>query len=152
MTLAQRQTNKRIKDAYIVAQKRLLKQLEWVYSKYSVDGILNYTGMMKYNRLNNLNKELKKVIKELESTVSSEVKSLQKLELLKGYNDIVKLVPDRSFSMLSKAAIKSAVNNPLKIIALNSLGSDMNFKLQRAVIQNFITGESYFKLVNPGSP
>ena len=128
--------------------KETRSKLALIYEKYSVDGKLSYAEMAKYNRLTQLETELIGVFNETQAKVTSQLTRLPKNVYtdsfaINSFNTEVMTGTKLNWGVLPKDAIKSVANNPLDLIARNSLSQDMRTRIRREIMQGAIQGKSY---------
>lgn len=150
-------TEKELVRNYKASLKKIKGQLDKYYSKYSIDGVLSYAEMTKYNRLNGL---FEQVNGEIYSLTGKNARLTQRLSgemynegfFRHGFNIENQLVARTgsgvalSWGKFNPATIKAAVENPLSKIAFDDLKKSMLTKARRTITQGLIEGQSYHKM------
>jgi SPP1 gp7 family putative phage head morphogenesis protein len=124
-----------------------------LYEKYSKDGILSYSDMTKYNRLDSLNLFLADEMKSLGKSVGSDVKTLVGDMYNKayfGYGQIIDEQADQSLNwgIVNRDTISSLINEPsvagLSLVEILGKAQYNNLlKMRQTLTQSMIQGESY---------
>lgn len=133
---------------YKTALKETRSKLALIYEKYSVAGKLSYADMAKYGRLTQLEGELITVFGEAQTRVTGRLASIPKSVYtesyaLSAYNLELASGTKVNWGLIPKEAVTAAGNNPLDLIARNSLSQDMRTRIRREVTQGVIQGRSY---------
>jgi len=133
---------------YAEALKKIRLDIGKVYEKYAINGKLTNAEMSKYNRLAALEKQ---IVEDLSPAVRKSARLVDKMSKVEYEESFFwyAWTIDQSagvalkWGLLNENAVAAAVANPLEKIALTRLKQDGLIKIQRAVAQGLIRGESY---------
>jgi hypothetical protein len=139
-------------QAYKKALTGIRSDVAQLYAKYEVNGILTYTEMMKYNRLNSLFNTVADQIKDMTGETHRLTRGLasdvyQEAFYRTGFVLEVNAKVALGFTVLKNEAIQASVQNPLSGLTLNErLAANraaVTLKLREQITQGMIRGESY---------
>jgi SPP1 gp7 family putative phage head morphogenesis protein len=146
-------TEKALYGYYKSSRETIKKYLSDLYEKYSKDGILSYSDMTKYNRLNSLNLFIADEMKSLGKFSGSRIKTLVGDLYNKayfGYGDIIDQQANKSLNwgIVNRDTISSLINEPsvsgLSLIETLGKAQYKNLlKMRQTLTQSMIQGESY---------
>jgi hypothetical protein len=144
-------TNKKLRAAYTASLREIQNELAEAYRRYAVKGTLTYAEMAKYGRLESLEKQINAEIAKLSgsvnSTITSGTASMYDTGFLRTAWSIEnELLANVGFTRLPKQAILEAIDNPLAKGSLRRLDFDTKIRVNQAVTQSLINGESYAKM------
>ena len=145
------QTNKKLRSAYNASLREIQDELAEAYRRYAVNGSLTYAEMAKYGRLEGLEKEINAEISRLSGTVNKTISSGTASMYETGFMRTAwsienELLANVGFTRLPKQAILEAIENPLAKGSLKRLDFDTKIRVNQAVTQSLINGESYSKM------
>lgn len=145
------QTNKNLRAAYNASLKEMQDELAEAYRRYAVNGKLTYAEMAKYSRIEALekqiNEELSRLSGSVNKTISSGTASMYETGFMRTAWSIEnELLANIGYSKLPKQAILEAIDNPLAKGSLRRLDFDTKIRVNQAVTQSLINGESYSKM------
>jgi hypothetical protein len=153
LDLLSAETEKSLYGYYKDSRETIKKYLADLYEKYGKDGILSYSDMTKYNRLDSLNLFLSDEMKSLGKSVSSDIKSLVGDMYNKsyyGYGDIIDQQANKSLNLgiVNRDTISSLINEPsvAGLSLIETLGKAQYnnlLKMRQTLTQSMIQGESY---------
>lgn len=143
-----KQAEKLLRSTYQDVLKNVKSEIAWVYEKYAVEGVVSYSDMAKYRRLQILQGELDKILggntktvnKELDKFVETQYKTTFKGEEWAFRNGLEIGV---SFGGIPQKTIDAVLNNPFSLIAKDSLSEAQRIRLRRTLIEGFTQGQSY---------
>lgn len=139
---------KQIAEQYRIALNQTRAKLADIYEKYAIDGVVTYGTVMKYNRLENLEKELLSVFNSSNTTVVAALKRLPKEVLQEAYKRFAYefdngLGVRLTWGALPNAAFENVIDNPLDKIARGNLLVNQKNRIKTALAQGFLQGKSY---------
>lgn len=126
-----------------------------LYEKYSVDGVLNYSDMIKYNRLatmqTSISKQMQDLYKETGRLFSSYLGDMYTLNYYyTGYIIEIATQEKLAFNLISADVINQAIQNPISGLTLNDRlqknRNDIIIKTREQLTQGLIQGESIQKM------
>jgi SPP1 gp7 family putative phage head morphogenesis protein len=133
---------------YAEALKGIRNDIAKLYERYAVNGKLTYAEMSKYNRLASLEAQIAEILRPLFGKIDRLVDKVGPLEYEEGFYRTAWAIDQQSgvalrWGLLNTKAVREAVANPLDKIAKTRLRQDGLTKINRAVTQGLIRGESY---------
>jgi SPP1 gp7 family putative phage head morphogenesis protein len=133
---------------YAEALKKIRADIGKVYEKYAVNGKLTNAEMSKYNRLTALEKQIVEDLSPVVRKSARLVEKMSKVEYEEAFYQYAWTIDQSTgvalrWGLLNENAVAAAVANPLEKIALTRLKQDGLIKIQRAVAQGLIRGQSY---------
>jgi SPP1 gp7 family putative phage head morphogenesis protein len=146
--ITQARYEREIKIAYRTALKSIQGEMAWLYEKYADEGVLTYAEMTRYNRLDGLEREIAGILGENDRTVKRTLNKLTGEQYEQAYfSHAWAIEQDVGVALkwggLRPEDIKAIVNNPLSLIAKDSLTQTERTRIRRAITQGLIRGESY---------
>ncbi len=144
-------TERKILIAYKEALDDIRKALGKVYEKYAQNGALTHAEMTKYNRLKNLHDQLTGIMGPTLSKNGKLVEKLAEVQYEESYYlhawafDQATGVAAR-WGLLNEAAVKAAVENELRKIAIEGIKKDGLIGIRRTITQGIIQGKPYDKM------
>lgn len=151
------ETEKEILRAYKTAQKDIKKQLSDLYTKYEKDGVLTYSEMAKYNRLDGMLKDINSTVNNTSINSGNKIKKLSGNVFENSYYQAgytIEGIADAklSFSLLHKDAIQASVENPIAGLTLSETlqknRKQVITSIKQSVTQGLVMGESYKKMAD----
>jgi len=151
------ETEKEILRAYKTAQKDIKKQLSDLYTKYEKDGVLTYSEMAKYNRLDGMLKDINSTVNNTSINSGNKIKKLSANVFENSYYQAgytIEGMADAklSFSLLHKDAIQASVENPIAGLTLSETlqknRKQVITSIKQSVTQGLVMGESYKKMAD----
>jgi hypothetical protein len=126
----------------------LRSEMAKVYERVAVDGRLTLADMRKYNRLENLEKQINTVLGQgTQKARASMIASQRRLFMQSAdlYAQAMEEAVGRKlpFGMINKRQVASALDNPLEKIALDRLREVTKERIQRAIAQELIRGGTF---------
>lgn len=147
------ETEKKLTEEYYSALKTIKSRLGTLYEKYSTDGVLTYSEMSKYNRLNSMYKFLNSELNSLGKTQDSEIKTLvgsayEESFYRYGYALELDNNLDLNWGLVDRGKIKSLIEEPNVsgkdlLTTLGQQRYDLLIRQRQAIVQGFVLGESY---------
>ena len=146
-------TEKALYGYYKSSRESVKKYLADLFEKYSKNGILSYSDMTKYNRLDSLNLFLADEMKSLGKSAGADIKSLVGDLYNKsyyGYGDIIDGQANKSLNwgIVNRDTISSLINEPsvsglslLEILGKSQYNNLLN--MRQTLVNSMIKGESY---------
>jgi hypothetical protein len=133
---------------YAEALKGIRNDIAKLYERYAVNGKLTYAEMSKYNRLASLEAQIAEILRPMFGKIDRLVDKVGPLEYEEGFYRTAWAIDQQSgvalrWGLLNTKAVREAVANPLDKIAKTRLRQDGLTKINRAVTQGLIRGESY---------
>lgn len=140
-----------IRGHYRDAVREIQAELARLYEKYSTDGALTYAQMTKYNRLLGLEKQIGGILGANDKAFSKTLKKLTAEQYEEAYFGHAWAIDNNvgvalKWGMIREADIEAIVNNPLSLIAKDSLTMLERSAIRRTIVQGLIRGESYPKM------
>jgi SPP1 gp7 family putative phage head morphogenesis protein len=137
-----------VRRNYAEALDDIRDSLRKLYDKYASEGRLTLAEMTKYNRLVNVEKQISGILGPMfakNERIADKIASVNYEEAYYKHTWAISQVAgfDVQFGLLRPDDIKAAVNNPLRRIAEKRLKEDGRAKINRAITQGLIRGESY---------
>jgi hypothetical protein len=151
------ETEKEILRAYKTAQKDIKKQLSDLYTKYEKDGVLTYSEMAKYRRLDGMLKDINSTVNSTSINSGNKIKKLsgnvfENSYYQAGYTIEGMADAKLSFSLLHKNAIQASVENPIAGLTLSETlqknRKQVITSIKQSVTQGLVMGESYKKMAD----
>lgn len=148
-------TEKALIGEYKSALKNMRSELDTIYAKYAKNGVLSYSEMSKYNRLQGLMGELNDQYKTTLNKTKNLVNSNSKKVFEQGYYQTAYALEmatgsKLSFTKLNPKTIQASIENPIAGLTLNE---NLNANRVRVVssiksniTQGLMQGESYHKV------
>ncbi len=138
----------RIAAEYKQALDDTRKKLAITYEKYAIAGELTYGQMAKYGRLSALEKELMGYFQERNTEVKKILKKIPEEIINQSYREFAYQFDNGvgtrlSWGIVPKKAVEDIVNNPLDLIARDSLEIRQRSRIKTALAQGFLQGKSY---------
>ena len=133
---------------YREALAAIRRDIAAVYERYSVDGTLTLAEMSRYNRLAALEKQ---IVAEFSPAVRKStrlVEKMSRIEYDEAFYRYAWTMDQQAgvalqWGVLNPTTVTAAVANPLRLIAETRLETDGIQRIQRAVTQGLIRGQSY---------
>lgn len=135
--------------------KKVLDDLRFrlakIYESYEINGQLTYAEMVKYNRLQKLDKEIEKMIKDLYKTNDSLIKGHLTAIAKETYNktiDIIEEAADRKIKGVAKSfKVDKTVNEQMAGIQwparMGKHRADVIWDIQKEIKQGLTQGDTY---------
>jgi hypothetical protein len=133
---------------YREALAKIRADIGKVYEKYAVNGVLTNAEMSKYNRLTSLEKQLTEDIRPVFRKNQALIEKMSRVEYEEAFYRSAWAIDQNTgvalrWGLLNPKTVEAAVANPLRKIGETRLRQDGLIKIQRAVSQGLIRGESY---------
>jgi hypothetical protein len=146
-------SERRILIAYAEALKAIRFKMGKLYDKLKdPDGKLTLAEMTKYNRYNALDKEISRIMRDNYRVVAGELKRLPPEMYNESFfrygwafdqNSGVSL----TWGPVNQDALKAISENPLDLIARNTLATTTRNRIRRSVSQGLLQGKSYPRMM-----
>jgi len=139
---------KYIASQYRVALNQTRAKLALVYEKHTINGVLTYAEMAKYNRLTALEKSMMGYFTSKNIGVVSSLRTLPRKTLDTMFKDFAyqfdtKYTIRLSWALIPEKAVQDIVSNPLDKIARDSLNTKQRDRIHRTLTQGFLQGQGY---------
>ena len=138
---------KEILRNYASALKAVRKEMESLYSKYAVDGVLSHADMTRYNRNVAMNKQLTAILKPYGESNTAMIKLLAESQYEASfystawsYDNALKV--DLGWGQIPTRQVKAAVWNKTNLGSLRALSTDARRRLKDTITQGLIRGSS----------
>ena len=123
-----------------------------VYERYAVNGKLTNAEMSKYNRLTSLEAQLTEDIRPVFRKNKALIEKMAKVEYNEAFYRTAWAIDQNTgvalkWGLLNPKAVEAAVANPLRLIGEKRLRQDGLIRIQRAVAQGLIKGDSYPRMM-----
>lgn len=140
-----------IKNAFREALRNIENELAFIYRKYSEDGSLTYAEMTKYNRLMGLETQIGKILGESDRSVKRTLKRLTADQYEQSFFGHAWAIEQGvgvslKWGNLREEDIAAIVDNPLSLVAKDTLTMTERSAVRRSITQGLIRGESYPKM------
>ena len=140
-----------VKVAYRTALVKIQDELARLYDKYSRDAGLTYAEMTKYNRLTGLESEIGRILGDNDRTVKRVINRLVADQYEQAYFGHAWAIEQNvgvslKWGLINDDVVRAIVNNPLKLIAHDSLRNAEKAGVRRAITQGLIQGLPYQKM------
>lgn len=149
-------TEKEILKAYSISLKNLRGQMADIYTKFgNVDGNLSYSEMVKYNRLKNLEEEIKEQLLSLTGKNANILKQSLNDIYTESYFRTAFAIESTvqvnlKYGLLNPEVILASIQNPISGLNLNDRlaknRTDIIINIRQQITQGLIQGESYPKI------
>ena len=138
----------RIAAEYKIALDKTRIKLAAIYEKYTVAGELTYGQMTKYGRLAKLEKDLMEHFTASNIPVKNMLKHLPEAMIGQAYKEFAYqfdngLGTRLSWGTIPTKAVADVINNPLDLIARDSLEIRQRSRIKTALAQGFLQGQGY---------
>jgi SPP1 gp7 family putative phage head morphogenesis protein len=151
----EQQMNKELIKIYQRSLKDTRSELAKIYEQYSVDGVLDYATMQKYNRLAGLEASITEVLKEsyneIGRVLTANLTDIYTTNYL--YTGFILETMSQTklaYALLPTEAIKKAIQNPISGLTLNQRlqknRTEIILKTREQLTQGLIQGESIQKM------
>lgn len=153
LDLMSAETEKALASAFNESRNTIKNYLADLYEKYAKIGVLSYSDMTKYNRMNALQLFLADEIKSLWKTNTSEIKTLVGDLYEKSYFEYGGQIAEQAgmslnFGVVNRDTIASLINEPsvagtslIDIIEKSKYNTLLG--IRQVITQGFIIGDSY---------
>lgn len=150
--LQRAKSEKQLKRLYERILADLLKNLAVLYAKYEKDGKLPYEEMAKFNRMQNLEKDIIEQINTLTAEARASIMKMLKERYLYAFEYMAYGIEKEAQARLAYAAvplatIEAAINNPITGLTLNETLAARRVQViasvKREIIQGMVRGDRY---------
>jgi SPP1 gp7 family putative phage head morphogenesis protein len=136
---------------YRVALEDIRDELRKLFDKYARDGVLTYAEMTKYNRLNNLERQLSEILRPVLRRNAATIDRLSAASYEASYYQYGWSIAqaagvDLRWGLLRTETVREAVRNPLRELAKRNLSNRTLRQVRTAVTQGLIRGSSYTRM------
>jgi SPP1 gp7 family putative phage head morphogenesis protein len=148
-------TRNQLNNAYKTATSAIDRQMADIYKKYSVNGVLSYSDMTKYHRLDSMLTEINGELKILTGITAKTTKQAAMTSYMESYyrtgfimekTSMAKL----SYTLLDPKVIQASVENPISGLKLSEIlqknRTEVVRNIKTNITQGLIQGESYPKM------
>ena len=148
-------TEREVLLAYKAALKDLRLQLATLYEKYSVNGVLSYADMAKYNRLNSMIGGMTETLKATTKNTSKAILQANKKIFERSYYHNAFLIEKTAqvklaFGVLNPKVVQASVENPIAGLTLSETLQTNRLaiitKIKQELTQGVIKGEPYSRI------
>jgi len=146
------QCKKELVQAYAESLKSIRNSLSYIYEKYSQDGSLTYADMTKYNRLLNLEKEIRDELYNFTGANAKRIKTLigdvyEESFFRTAFAIEAEAQVKLAYGMLNPEVIKASIQNPLSGMKLDERleknRDNIITNVRQQITQGLVQGESY---------
>jgi len=148
-------TRKNIIKAYSESLNSVRSKMAFIFEKYSTDGVLTYADMAKYNRLVNLEKEIRDELYGLTGENAKAIRTLSGDVYQESYYRTAHALEFEaqaklSYGMINPKVIEASIQNPLSGLKLDDVliknRNNIITNVRQQITQGLILGESYPKI------